>query len=408
MNKNIWLINHYAVKNKGRLPSLAKHFVEKGRRVCIILSSFDHFKREYLYDEEIKVVQNVDGVSYVYIHSKPAYTNNGAKRILNMLSFCWVVMRNLKEIVKQVGKPDYVIASSVHPFVWEIGSKIAKKYKGKFIAEVRDIWPLSLVEVAHVSKNNLFVRLLGVVERRAYMRSDVIVTSMPFAYKHICNNFPVRREKVHWLPNGIDVKQYKINLASKESLPTDLDKYLSSHWCCVYTGSFVASESIPMMLEAFSLLKDEDIYFAIIGGGHDEESLKKKKEELELTKVEFFPFVPQTMIAKILAKANCCVAAIQDKPLYRYGLSLNKLNDYLISGNPVVFACNFENVVKDAGQFAITSDSPEVFAETILKIKNLSECEMSVIAQRSRTLIENIYDYKVVADKYLEMLSYLN
>ncbi len=407
MAKNIWLINHYAERNKGRHASLATQFVEKGRCACIILSSFDHHKREYIYGESVKVVKNEDGVNYVYVHSKPSYTNNGVKRILNMLSFCWIVMKSLKEIVNQVGKPDYVIASSVHPFVWEIGRKIAIKYKGKFIAEVRDIWPLSLVEVAHVSEKHPFVKLLSVVERRAYVKSDAIVTSMPFAYKHICNNFPVKQEKVHWMPNGVDVKQYEKNLSSLESIPAELDKYLSSHWCCVYTGSFVASECIPMMLEAFSLLKVEDIYFAIIGGGHDEELLKKKKEELGLTKVEFFPFVPQTMIAKILTKAKCCVAAIQNKPLYRYGLSLNKLNDYLISGNPVVFACNYENVVKDAGQFAITSDSPEVFAETILKIKNLSEYEMSAIAQRSRTLIENTYDYKVVADRYLEMLSSL-
>ena len=135
--------------------------------------------------------------------------------------------------------------------------------------------------------------------------------------------------------------------------------------------------------------------------------LKRKKEELGLEKVCFFPFVSQSLIAKIIDKAKCCIGAIQDKPIYRFGLSLNKLNDYLISGKPVVFACNYDNVVKDAGQFSIPSNDPSVLAETLIRIRNMSQEEMETKACKSKTLIRQVYDYGVIANKYLEMLEAL-
>lgn len=406
--KNIWIINHYAAINNGRHASLAKHFKEKGYESCVLLSSFDHSHREYLYGEAIKVVANHDGVNYVYVHSKPAYKNNGLGRILNMISFCWIIICNLKKICNQVGKPDYVIASSVHPFVWEIGYKIAKKYKCKFIAEIRDIWPLSLIEVTNISPSHPFVKLLGWVEKRAYLRADAIVSTMPFAYNHICDNFPVKRDKVHWMPNGIDVTQYEKNLLCDDTMPKELEDFFTNHWCCVYTGSFVASECIPLMLNAFEKLKNEDIYFAIIGDGHDAEALKAMKESLGLDKVKFFPFVKQSIIAKIMSKANCCIGAIHSLPLYRFGLSLNKLNDYLYSGKPVVFACDYHNVVNDAGQFSIPSDSATEMANTIMKIRNLSSDELEKLSIKSRKLIKETYDYDVVSTNYLALLESLN
>lgn len=405
---NIWILNHYANINNGRHPSLASHFVNKGYKSCIFLSSFDHSKRKYLYEDKIKVVQNEDGVKYVYIHSNPAYKNNGIGRILNMISFCLLISKNIKTITEQVGIPNYIIASSVHPFVWEVGYKIAKKYKSKFIAEIRDIWPLSLIEVTNVSPNHPFVKLLGWIERRAYLRADAIVSTMPFAYNHICQNFPVKKEKVHWMPNGIDVTQYEKNLLCDDNIPKDLEEFLSHHWCCVYTGSFVASECIPLMLKAFEKLKNEDIYFAIIGDGHDADELKAMKESLGLDKVKFFPFVQQSLIAKILSKAKCCIGAIHSLPLYRFGLSLNKLNDYLYSGKPVIFACDYHNVINDAGQFSIPSDSATEMVSAIMKIRNLSSDELEKVSIRSRQLIKETYDYDVVSTNYLALLESLN
>ena len=251
LKSNIWIINHYAVKGSGRHGSLARSFQERGHKTSIILSSFIRGKGEYLYEEKVKVIRGDDGVDYVYIHSNPCYFGNGTGRILNMFSFCWIILINLKYIKQQIGKPDHVIASSVHPFVWEIGYKIAKKFKAKFIAEIRDIWPLSLIEVAQVDKRHPFVKLLSIVERRAYKRSDAIVSTMPYAYKHICGKFGIKREKVHWMPNGIDVKEYERNLKSDKALPVNLEIFYQTIGVAFMQGALYPVSVFQRCLKLF-------------------------------------------------------------------------------------------------------------------------------------------------------------
>lgn len=407
MPVNIWIINHYAVYKKGRHATLARLFRKKGCIVNILLSSYSR-DDGYLFKENIHVIKDdEEGVNYIYIKSKPSHKQNGVKRVLNMISFCILIWMNLSKICKIAGKPSHVIASSVHPFVWEIGYIIASKFRAKFVAEIRDIWPLSLIEVQHISKHHPLVLLMNIVEKRAYLRADAIVSTMPYAYMHVCESFNVKREKVYWMPNGINVQQYESNLDSAIELPANISSFLTSHWSCVYTGSIVASECISLMLKAFEMIKDEDIYFAIIGDGHELSKLIEMKNCLGLDKVRFFPKVDNSLICKILQKSHCCIAGVHDLPLYRYGLSLNKLNDYLLSGKPVLFACSYPNVVEEAGQFNIASDNPKKMAETILKIKDMTKSELEEISLRSRKKIYDVYDYNIIADNYLEMLKSL-
>ncbi len=84
-----------------------------------------------------------------------------------------------------------------------------------------------------------------------------------------------------------------------------------------------------------------------------------------------------------------------------------KLNDYLISGKPVIFACNYNNAVKDAGQFGIPSDNVDIFAQTILEVKSLDSFHRDELALKSKRLIREVYDYKMVSQKYIDLLEEL-
>ena len=403
-NKTIWIINQYASHLETRHLELAKVFAQSGYSVVVITTSFHHGKREYIYDEKMKTVQCSENVNYVYLHSAPGYQTNGVGRILNMIDFCRLVFRYKKQIAREFGIPGYIIASSAPPFVWEVAYKLAKKYHAKFVAELRDIWPLSLVEIQGVNPKHPLVKLFDIIEKRAYKRADAIVTTMRYAWKHICGINENYKDKVHWMANGINTKQADEWLEEYKELPPDLDEFLSEHWCCVYVGSIVRSECVDYLVEAISGLADEGVYFAVIGQGHEKQNIQSLIERNHLTNVRMFPFLERKYIPAVLNKAKCCVAADKDVGIGRYGLSMYKLSDYLYSGTPTVFAYDLESVVTDAGHYSVPYGDADQLRDVILSIRNADEKVLEKLSESGKEEIRRHYDFQNIGNSYLEVL----
>lgn len=404
MEKVIWIVNHYASHLEERHLNLAENFASQGFRTVVITSSFHHGYHAYMYEDDYNLVERQLDVYFIYLKSKPGYQTNGAKRILNMVDFCRQYFRYQSRIARELGAPDFVIGSSAPPFMWELGYKTAKRYKAKFIAEFRDIWPLSLIEVQGINPGHPLVKVFGSMEKKAYARADAIVCTMPFAYKHVCDDMGYPRYKVHWMPNGLNIEKADIG---GEPLPKELDDYLSSHWCCIYIGSIVKSESVDYILESWRKVKNKDICLAIIGDGNVSPLIDEMIEKIGGDRVRHFSSIAKEQIPMALQKAHCCLAALPDYPMYRFGLSMNKLSDYLYSGKPIVFACDVENVVKEAGGVVVPFGNQQMMADAIEDVVNLTESELCDIYIRERKIIKEQFDYRVIANHYLEMMGRL-
>lgn len=400
MMQTIWIINHHATTNGHRHYELACEFARLGYRTFVFASSYSHETHKYLYDEACRIEHVASDVFFVYLRTSPEYINNGSKRVMNMFSYLRMVKRYAPDIWEQYGKPSYVIGSSVHPLAWEAAYWVSRKCNAKFICEVRDFWPLSLIEISGMSKCHPLVLFFSMIEWRSYRHAYKIVTTIPYGYKYICDEMGFPREKVFWMPNGIRIDNEEV----QANLPTELDSYLSKHWCCIYTGSFVKSECIDYMLEAFAQLKDKDIFFAIIGSGSEKENIEKQIAELSLKRVCIFPRIEKAQVMVALRKAKCCLAALENLPIYRLGMSLNKLNDYLLSGTPVIFACDAPNVVQETESISIPYGDPSRLTEAIIRVKNMDDVTRERICESGREVIESIYDYNVIARNYIEML----
>jgi len=313
----------------------------------------------------------------------------------------------MKEIEKIGGKPDFVIASSAPPTVWELGLHCAKKYGAKYIAEFRDIWPLSLVEVQGLSPKHPAVIFFGILEKRAYRKADAIVATMPYAHDHVVGVSGVSRDKIHWMPNGINTKEVDRMLEEAPPLPEELDRYLSENWCAVYTGSLAKCEHVDFLVECFKEIKKPDIRLAIVGEGGEKENIQQLIDAYELENVRIFDAVTREQVPSVLNKAGCCLATVEDLPIYKYGLSVNKLSEYLYSGKPTVFACGVMNIVKEAGHYALPYNNVFIAAETIEKIRKLSEEELEELGQRGKSIIREKYDFASIGRKYLDMMERL-
>lgn len=391
---------------EARPISLSKVFAAHGWQPVVITQSYHHGSRKYLYDDPIKFTEPFDGVKYVYLKTSPMYKSNAA-RLVNMMDFCRKLRKYQYVIAEKTGRPDFVTAAEDNPFLPLSGYRTAKRFGAKFITEIRDIWARGLTEVAGLSKFHPLVLLIELLDKLAYRRSDAIITSMPYAYKYIEEVSGVNREKVFWIANGINTREVDQALTSSEELPADLKDYLTQHKCFVYAGSIVTGERVDYLLKAWQYLQDTDIHLAVIGEGNQKPMIEDMIQKLCLKHVKTFPAVPRLLLPKALDLAFGCVSYRVTSNIYQYGLSVNKLNDYLYSGKPVIFACSAPNVVRDAGHFALPTSDPEVYARKVREVCRLTPEQLADLAEKGREIIRRDYDYEVLGRKYIAMLESL-
>jgi len=348
----IWLINHYALTPEysggTRHYDIAQALIRRGHDVTIIASSFHYatFKQMKSYPaQSAYLLEEIDGIQFVWIKTKP-YTGNGLARVLNMLEFTQK-LRGLRFVTAH--KPDVIVGSSVHLFAVYGAYRLAKYFHTPFVMEVRDIWPQTLMDMG-VSKFHPFVIVLGWLEPFLYRRADRIITLLPLAQDHI-EQFGIEREIIDWISNGVNLQTFEQASPSQRLNPSKFN--------LLYTGTMGKANNLEALIEAAKILQPlEEVAITLVGSGPLQNALKLQAEGV--TNIMFLPPIPKAEIPALLQEADVLFVGLKDLPLYRFGMSMNKVFDYMAAAKPIIFASNVsENPVQkaDAGLIVPPDDA---------------------------------------------------
>lgn len=370
----------------------AKELIKRGHSVTIIASSFHYSKYKEMKDYKDKdyLFEKIDGIDFIWIKT-PSYFGNGFSRVKNMLSYFLKVLKYIPKL--NLKKPNIIVGSSVHLFAVYSAYKLSKKYNTPFIMEVRDIWPQTLIDMG-ISRWHPFIILLGVLEEYLYKKADKVISNLPYAYEHI-EKF-VSREKFEWISNGVDLSN--ITYIPKEKN----EKFIIS-----YTGAIGIANNLQILLDVAKRLKEKkDIFFRIVGEGAEKEKLKAFVKENNLLNVSIDNSVPKNKVTNILQSSDVLYFNLKDSPVFNYGISSNKLFDYMASGRVIIFSTKAKNnPIKDANAgYSIAPDDVEVLQKTILEIYNLSQEKRDAIGQKIRKYAEENYSIEVLIDKFEKLL----
>jgi glycosyltransferase involved in cell wall biosynthesis len=401
----LWILNHYAVTPD--LPGGTRHFdlarelVRRGWEVTILASAFHHGLRRYvkLAPGERWRVEEVDGVRVVWIRTT-AYQENDRRRILSMVDYmfrAWWIGRKLPKRVPAAGRPAVVLGSSVHLLAVVAAWRLARRYRAKFIMEVRDLWPQTLVDMGEMSDSGLVVGALRHLERFLYHKAELIITLPPRAHEYITAR-GIPKERIIWLPNGVDL--------SRTPPPTAMPS-AGDHFTVLYAGSHGLANGLHILLEAAEILQrlgETAIRLVLAGDGPEKGRLIALRDLRKLTSVEFRDPVTKAELPRLLEQADVCVVDT-DAFVPKYGTSPNKLPDYLASGRPVIILSDAPQEVVDwgAGTRVGALDSPG-FAQEVLRLSRLSKEERAVMGAAARRLAEERYDIRQTAGRLEECL----
>ena len=353
---NVWIVNHYGgTPNSGRFERpvyTARAFVSRGHQCTVFSAAFHHLLNEPVELSEPRI-EEIDGVSYVGLPCR-SYGSNGVSRVFNMLDSSRELWRYAKNLPHQAEPPDLVIVSSPPPFLIEAARKIRGRFGCPVVFEVRDLWPESLVQLAGVSAWHPFVLWLRQSARKAYREADAVVSLLPAIHSYF-EEIGISTDKVHVITNGIDPEVFASRAESElsEEHITTLRKLRESgKKIIIYTGAMGPPNALDQLLELppQSDGSETTYHLVLVGDGMLRLHLESEIRKRGIGFVSFLPKVEKRQVPALLGMADAAIIIWNDKPLYRYGVSPNKVSEYLLAEKPVIWVGDTgSNPIADSG-----------------------------------------------------------
>jgi len=413
--KTIWIIDHYSSEPKyggiSRQYDFAGELGKRGYKVVVFASSFSHFTHSYISEEECFLSEVSENVTYVYLRTASYQNNNGLQRARSMFDFLFKVLRLEKEVAKKYGKPDVVTGCSVHPLAWVAAYRISRKYKIRFCAEVRDFWPRIWVVGGDKKKYDPMVLFFGMLQKWAYRKADRIIYSMYHGDKYICDELGYERKKTFWIGQPIDCERFDSNAKRFDELPEAIRGFVTESFLCSFAGYYMPYEGVYVMLEAAKILRERNvpIKMVFIGSGQEQEGMQDYVREHKLDNVLVHGRIAKELVPALISKSDVCMAHLEvkgHKDVYKYGVSKNKVTEYLYSGACTLYGFLHKDdavATSGAGYVFEPYDATDL-ADKIEMLYKMDEKERLVHGVRGREYIKNNHSVEVVVDKLLEIL----
>ena len=405
---NILLINHYAGSDRMGMEYrpfyFAREWVANHHAVTVIAADFSHLRSRQPSVRADLECSEEEGVRFRWLRTN-RYQGNGAARVASMLGFVGKLLLYADRIAREQ-KPDLVICSSTYPLDIYPGARIGRKANARLIFEVHDLWPLSPMLLGGYSPRHPYIRVLQRAEDYAYRQAASVVSMPPHALPYMVERGLVPEKFVH-IPHGVPLG--RAGAAEDCELPPPLEQLLADErarrrFLIGFAGTINWSNNVETLVDAARLLAAQDVSFVIAGDGPRAGELRDRAARYGLENCHFIGHVPKPAIPRFLSRADALALSLYRSPLYRFGLSLNKVFDYMLAAKPILQASNTSNdYVRDAGcGYTVAPEDPAAFADAVLQLQALSADERRRIGENGREYVVKHHDYRDLARRFLD------
>ena len=321
---------------------------------------------------------------------------NESIRLLRGINYR-LFLRKVSTYLKK-SKYDIVHAFGICPVEY-----LKYKSRGKVV-----IQPFGNEEFKSRERENFFKRTyLDLFMRNPKLYSvrnaDAIASEGEIQTKEIMQLFGVPKEKIFYLPDGVDLDEIEeytkdVEVTREDYNIQDADIVLMN------VNRLEPNKGVSYLIEALEILNQElNVKLILVGTGSEEEKIKRLIKHLGLSeKVKHFKNIPDKLMFQLYTLADISVT-----PTLYEGLPLVVL-EAMACGKPIV-ASNVSEVpqaVKDGiNGFLVPPRNPKAIADAVLKIydKNL----FMKMGKASKEIVER-YDWgriaKMAIRKYEELI----
>ena len=395
--------------------ALARAIVREGGEATIFAAGFSHGTGREVQLGRGALVRNqrFGGVRFVYLRTFP-YRGNTWRRMVNMASFAVVV------VLASIGRraPDVVVGSTVHPFAALAGWLVAKLRGARFMFEVRDLWPQTLIDLGAMRPDSPGARLLWAIESFLVRRAEVVITVLPGMVDYLeGRGLPSRPRPLpaQWGRPGR--RGGRAGRAARPAAGSDrgrADRRGRTPTCRWRGGLHLPRcdgrvNRLDVVLRAFRAAVDRSatpMALLLVGDGPEKPDLEELARTLGLDGVVVFtdPIV-KLRVPEVLAAVDVGVVHTTRTPVYRYGVSFNKLFDYMAARLPIAFATAtaFDPIEASGAGLTVEPDDPVALADAFVELASATPEERRAMGEAGRGFLEREHDMARIGREFAEL-----
>ena len=403
---NILLINHYAGSDRMGMEhrpfDFGREWIAQGHNVTVIAADFSHLRgQQPTVRKDLEITED-EGVRFRWLRTN-RYNGNGGARTVNMLMFVGKLFTYVGRLAREE-RPDLVICSSTYPLDIYAGAWIARKSGARLVFEVHDLWPLTPILLGGFSPRHPYIRLLQHAENWAYRHADAVVSLLPNARDYMVEH-GLELSRFVYIANGIPGSRMH---AEHEKLPAKITDLIDQErrrgrFLIGFVGGINLNMVLDTVLDAALRLSEAGISFVIAGDGSKAARLRERVRDTGVDNFHMVGRIEKLAVPTFLARMDALVIPWPRNPLYRYGVSPNKLLDYMLAARPILQASQASNdPVTDADcGFTIEPESPVALADAAARLQALPKEELQRMGENGRRYILANHDCRVLAQRFL-------
>jgi glycosyltransferase involved in cell wall biosynthesis len=305
----------------------------------------------------------------------------------------------------------------VHPFAALAGWLLARRHGARFIYEIGDLWPQTLIDLGAMSPSSPFARMLWAIEAFLARRSETLISALPLISDYLASR-ALPSDHVRYVPNGLDIEAFDAARMQAPGSPSpSLDVALQAvrrrraegATTFAYTGAHGRVNRLEVVLEALASVDRRGthrIALFMVGDGPEKAALMARAKRLGAANVEFLDPIPKGQMAAFLAEVDVGVIHTGYTPVYRYGISFNKLFDYMAARLPIAFATTTaaDPIVATGAGISVAPDDPEALADAFEALVIAGPEERRRMGERGRAFAEEEHDMRILADRFASIV----
>ncbi len=297
-------------------------------------------------------------------------------------------------------KFDVVIATTPQFFCGLAGKYISIIRRKKFILELRDLWPESIIAVGAL-KNKTVIRILEKMELNLYHTANKII-SVTNSFKNNLISRGIDPSKIEVLFNGVTIDLFK---NGKQITDQKLSEFISTGFIVGYIGTIGMAHSLITLIDAAEKVKHSDIKFVIVGSGAERGKLEKEIADRNLTNIIITQLQPKSEIPSIIHKLDLFCVHLKKNDLFKTVIP-SKIFEGMIMKKPILMGVEGEarDIIEDAQcGLSFEPENSDDLVEKIFMLRDTINLK-DELGENGYKYVVNNFDRKKIASEYFEIL----